>query len=117
MGDTESEKKDAIDKAEVLFTHVAEDYFKQKPPEEPSSTSLATSSSASVASGATSALLRACSFTLPAGAHGPDHAKEDLKAEIRRYLGFEGGLGDLQNPLAWWKVLLFPSECLPCPYR
>ena len=35
----------------------------------------------------------------------PVAQSEDLfKEETRQYLHFEGGRGELQDPLAWWKV-------------
>lgn len=30
--------------------------------------------------------------------------KERLEDELKRYFDFEGGRGDMLNPLPWWKV-------------
>jgi hypothetical protein len=33
-----------------------------------------------------------------------EKSEDDIQEEIKRYLKFEGGRGELQAPLMWWKV-------------
>jgi hypothetical protein len=37
----------------------------------------------------------------PTNAQTPD---EKFADELRRYLKFEGGLGEISDPLGWWRV-------------
>lgn len=88
----------AVERAETLFIYVAQQYDNLPPLNgvELAAPSLAGGTAAG------SWLSDVCDFdiaVLPA-----EQSKDRLQEEIRRYLKFEGGRGDLANPLSWYKV-------------
>jgi hypothetical protein len=43
----------------------------------------------------------------PTNAQTPD---EKFTDELRRYLKFEGGLGEILDPLGWWRVCVHTAS-------
>lgn len=97
-------QQNAIERVETLFTHVAQTYYDNPLPSD-AAPEMAASSSASgpSISKGDAWLAQICDFELDIAT--PElQSKDQLKEEIQRYFKFEGGRGELQNPLAWWKV-------------
>ncbi|KAF5309197.1 hypothetical protein D9619_012818 [Psilocybe cf. subviscida] len=71
---SEKEKVEAVSRVKALFEHVAETYFDEKKPD----------------------VIPAETVLTP---------PQQFVDELQRYLDkFEGGRGDLQHPLEWWKI-------------
>ena len=92
----------AIAKAETLFTYVAEQYKNSPLSDEGEAAATPTPSSQD---GATKNWLSdICDFEIEA--YPAQQSGDRLDEELRRYFKFEGGQGDLNNPLVWYKVRL-----------
>lgn len=106
-GATELEKKDNVEKAQALFTHVAHTYH-QDMISKASNLPLPHlhQSQTSSADNITNSWLRdICNVNLAELISTPNTLSEDqVTDEVKRYFKFEGGPGDIQHPLAWWKV-------------
>jgi len=85
--------------------HVATTYHENPPT--PSDVTPATQPSSSGNNGGflASMLQVEVADVAPTTAQSPS---EQFADELRRYLRFEGGLGEILNPLGWWKVFIFP---------
>jgi len=97
-----SAQLDAIEKAKTLFHHVAQVYFEDE------ATSQETSNPTAVPStmtGQTGYLASICDVRVPQRVATASSPQDRFRAEVKWYLEFEGGLGDLLDPLAWWKVI------------
>ena len=97
-----SAQSDAIEKAETLFRHVAQVYFKDEATSQETSNPTA---APSTTTGQTGYLASICDVRVPQRVAMASSLQDRFQAEVKRYLEFEGGLGDLLNPLAWWKVI------------
>jgi hypothetical protein len=100
-----SDKKacqDAVDKATMLFRHVATSYHENDPtPLDVIPASQPDSSSSNSGGFLASMLEVEVADVAPAISQKPD---EKFADEVQHYLKFEGGRGKMSNPLAWWKV-------------
>ncbi|KAA1473697.1 hypothetical protein DENSPDRAFT_756256, partial [Dentipellis sp. KUC8613] len=95
---------DASAQAEVLLEHVAEVYHHERQVSVPRNDGSAANSVPKPADNeADNWLLSVCSFDVPL-APTPADESQAWKDEVRRYIKFEGGRGELQDPLGWWKV-------------
>lgn len=100
-------QKEAIQRAETLFRHVATTYFENQPSSSgPGTETSDPTGQATTSSDADGWLASLCSVNLDeepmlTAALGP---KELFEEELDRYIKFEGGWGELGKPLAWWKV-------------
>jgi hypothetical protein len=104
-------------RAEVLFRHVAETYHANLTAE--STTAEATvggKPQQAPSQGDNSWLHDICDVDVPdVTSDSQKSAAEKLQDEIRRYLRFEGGKGEINNPLLWWKVRVIPPNVIACP--
>ncbi|KAF4612503.1 hypothetical protein D9613_012755 [Agrocybe pediades] len=108
MANDASAQQHEVDKAKALFRHVATLYHREQP--EPSQRDTANdplpsqqpSTSNNDHDDFLDSMLRVeIAHTIQADAQTPEEKFED---ELRRYLRFEGGLGDKKDPLGWWKI-------------
>ena len=83
-------RQDGTFTAEDLFRHVAEIYFNNSVTR-PSTPSL-------------SFLAAACNSHVPSTPAVRSTPEEIFREELKRYLAFEGGRGNLTDPLGWWKI-------------
>jgi hAT family C-terminal dimerisation region len=97
-----SAQSDAIEKAETLFRHVAQVYFEDEATSQETSNPTAVPSTTT---GQTGYLASICDVRVPQRVATASSPQDRFRAEVKRYLEFEGGLGDLLDPLAWWKVI------------
>ncbi|KAF8161992.1 ribonuclease H-like domain-containing protein, partial [Pholiota molesta] len=120
-------QQDVVEKAETLFRHVATAYYDQQttsPPENEADPSTAlpqnkSSATANVSDGWITGILTFDLVQAPTVAAASP--KERFEDELRRYLKFEGGRGQILDPLAWWKVrdylLLFEIRYLQAVFK
>lgn len=103
----EGAHQEAVDKAATLFHHVATTYHKNSPPEaDTDSTSAAAGSAPSPSKndgGFLASMLQVEVANITPNTN--ETPEEKFADEVRRYLRFEGGRGEIMNPLGWWKVL------------
>ena len=97
-----SAQSDAIEKAETLFRHVVQVYFKDETTSQETSNPTAVPSTTT---GQTGYLASICDVRVPQRVATASSPQDRFRAEVKRYLEFEGGLRDLLDPLAWWKVI------------
>jgi len=96
--------QEAVDKATTLLHHVATTYHENNPTL-PDVTPATQSSSSGNDGGFLSSMLHVeVADVAPTTAQSPD---EWFSNELRCYLRFEGGRGEMLKPLDWWKVF-FP---------
>lgn len=109
-------QKEAIEKAETLFRHVAETYFDanndSKFPNDQDSVIESTTPSEKKNIG--DEWFDECvMFDIPETPQIARNSKEVFQEEVQRYLGYSGGCGQHDaNPLIWWKVRTFFSFLL-----
>jgi hypothetical protein len=96
-------QKNAVEQAKSLFLHVAQTYYEHPLPSETNSTTANEGTPSQIQSDADGWLAGICDFETSIPTPVP-RSKDLLKEETQRYLQFEGGRGELENPLAWWKV-------------
>ena len=96
-------QKAAIQKAKTLLIHIARTYYENQPIS--SNTSEPPSTAQTAGKSGSSNWLDICEFDV---VEAPRVAtpKDRLLDEVKRYLKFEAGRGDLSDPLGWWKVHL-----------
>lgn len=95
-------RQEAVDKAAMLFRHVATTYHKNSPtPPDAIPVSQPDPSSSNSGGFLASMLQVEVADVAPATSQKPD---EKFADEVQRYLKFEGGRSEMSNPLAWWKV-------------
>ena len=106
--DKKKQELEMVEKAEALLTHVAETYLEKATPSSttlvPSTHTNATSESMPVKS--SSFMDDACVVKV-VGVQVSETTSTPLELladEIKHYTEFQGGKGDLQKPLAWWKA-------------
>ena len=93
---------DAINKAETLFCHIMQVYFKDKATSQETSNPTAV---LSMTTGQTGYLASICDVRVPQRIATASSPQDRFRAEVKRYLEFKGGPRDLLDPLAWWKVI------------
>lgn len=102
------EKKDAVEKAEALLTSVARSYHEEMLADMASKTASnqpSTSDPCAPSTADDSWLQSLCNVEVTAiPVQSNESSANELNDEVRCYLTFEGGKGELQHPLAWWKV-------------
>ncbi|KDR74580.1 hypothetical protein GALMADRAFT_71005, partial [Galerina marginata CBS 339.88] len=99
---SEKARQDAVDKAATLFRHVAGTYHEKSPAEvDPIATNSSSGTSTNEGGFLASMLQAHIAEVAPKASETP---QEKLADEIQRYLRFEGGVGEVANPLGWWKV-------------
>ncbi len=104
LGDAPWQKTDEREKAETMFRHVALSYFNSRPS---SSTTDKPPPSDKPNVSANGFLSQLCSINVTSIPEVPQETEATLEEEIYRYLKFEGGVGDVNQPLVWWKVCSF----------
>ena len=109
-------QQEAVDKAETLLRYVAQSYHEKRPFESTQNTNITPSqpSSSTMSNGWFEEMLNFDLSAVPASVSATP--QELLNEEIRRYLKFEGGRGEILNPLAWWKVIFSFSWCDNCAH-
>jgi hypothetical protein len=98
----EAVQKAAVEKAKTLFTHVAQTYY-ENPPTVKSTPSMAPTTAQQDHKSASTWLNSICAFEV-AEVPVAEASQDRLQDELRRYFKFEGGRGEISNPLGWWKV-------------
>jgi hypothetical protein len=86
-----------------LFRHVALTYFENQLAVVPESSGTTTTEGPQPAAkqGWMADILDFTTDDVPAEMKTP---REEFEDEVNRYLKYEGGKGDPEKPLAWWKV-------------
>ena len=99
----EAAQRDAVEKAELLFAHVACIYYNNTPVSDTASKlTEAKNTSHTSRSDPIDCLADICDFEVVTA---PVAESEDrLQDELRQYFKFEGGRTSLAASLAWWKV-------------
>jgi len=100
-------QNEAITKAETLFRHVADTYFTRAQESLAMSAQATTHSTSSTLEPSTASglLSAACHVTVALAPTTTASLHEAFKEELNQYLKkFEGGRGNLADPLGWWKV-------------
>jgi hypothetical protein len=101
--DYETAQKAAVEKAEALFLHVARTYYDDPHKTHQNPSTPAQGAKKGSLSHTNSWLMNICDFEVSA-LPAVETSEDQLLAEIRRYFKFEGGRGELSNPLGWYKV-------------
>jgi hypothetical protein len=96
-------RQEEVDKVTTLFRHVATTYHENTPVSSDVTPATPEPSSSSYGTGFLVSMLQVdvTDMVLTNAAQTPHERFED---ELRRYLRFEGGRGEVSNPLGWWKV-------------
>jgi hypothetical protein len=96
-------EKLAVEKAETLFIYVAQEYYNNLVSDdcELPETSLPKDGSSSTGNW----LAGVCDVEIIA-VLPTERSEDNMMDEIRQYFKFEGGQGDINNPLPWYKVCL-----------
>ncbi|KAG6839502.1 hypothetical protein C0991_002004, partial [Blastosporella zonata] len=98
----EAAQKDAVAKATTLFTALATVYDAERLSMQSESPTQQAVPAGTGASGLRYQYLEMlCDMDVDVPASSV--SREDINSEIQQYLKFEGGRGDLQSPLEWWK--------------
>jgi hypothetical protein len=96
-------EKLAVEKAETLFIYVAREYYNNSVSDDCELPE--TSPPKHGNSSAGNWLADVCDVEITA-ALPTERSEDNMMEEIRRYFKFEGGQGDINNPLPWYKVWL-----------
>ena len=101
IGTTEADKSDSVCKAEALLEHIALTYHHDTPTT--AQAAVLKSNNAVHSSNDNNWLAEICMAHVP-DAPATEKSEDEVQEEIKCYLKFEGGRGELQAPLVWWKV-------------
>lgn len=97
----EAAQRDAVEKAELLFTHVARAYYDNKPASNTTSKGTEAKKASRIPE-PIDCLADICDFEVETAP--VVESENQLQDELRRYFKFEGGCTSLAASLAWWKV-------------
>ena len=107
IGTTEADKSDSVRKAEALLEHIAMTYHHDTP--NTAQDAVPKSNNAVPSSNDDNWLAEICMTHVP-DAPAAEKSEDEVQEEIKHYLKFEGGRGELQAPLVWWKVTLWNQK-------
>jgi len=97
----EAAQRDTVEKAELLFTHVAHAYYNNKPASNTTSKGTEAKKASHIPE-PIDCLADICDFEVETAPMV--ESENQLQDELRWYFKFEGGCTSLAALLAWWKV-------------